>query len=455
MAIRHAQAVICGAGVAGVSAAYFLALRQGLREIVLVDERPPLSLTSDHSTECYRNWWPDAAMVQLMNRSIDLLEELAEESGNYFRLNRRGYLYCTGDASCIENFQHQASAISQLSSSPLRVHTSGSSKLPYIPACSDDYKDQPDGADLFLDPDLIHEHFPYLTQEIKAALHVRRAGWMSAQQLGMYFLEQAKAHGVSLVTGKVAGVSIQGGCVAGVYLEDGSEIKTSVFVDAAGPFVHQVARMLEIELPVYHELHLKIAMRDTQAILDRSAPLVVWNDPQVLDWSLEESLELMEQDETQMLLGLLPSGVHARPEGGAGSQMILVLWEYLNRRCEPVYPIFEDPIYAETVLRGLKRLIPGMQTYLKRMPRPHLDGGYYTRTRENRPLICQLPVKGAYLIGALSGFGIMAACAAGELLSLLVANKPQPTYAPYFDLSRYENPGYLAGIELLGEAGQL
>jgi glycine/D-amino acid oxidase-like deaminating enzyme len=49
--------IICGAGVTGVSAAYHLA-RAGVRDILLVDERPPLSLTSDRSTECYRNWWP-------------------------------------------------------------------------------------------------------------------------------------------------------------------------------------------------------------------------------------------------------------------------------------------------------------------------------------------------------------------------------------------------------------
>ena len=32
-----------------------------------------------------------------MNRSIDLLEELARESGNVFRMNRRGYLFATAD----------------------------------------------------------------------------------------------------------------------------------------------------------------------------------------------------------------------------------------------------------------------------------------------------------------------------------------------------------------------
>ena len=89
-----ASVVICGAGIAGISAAYHLTVRRGLEGVVLVDERPPLTLTSDKSTECYRNWWPGPgdAMVSLMNRSIDLMEELARESDNAFHLNRRGYL---------------------------------------------------------------------------------------------------------------------------------------------------------------------------------------------------------------------------------------------------------------------------------------------------------------------------------------------------------------------------
>jgi len=55
MADRTAEVVICGAGIAGIAAAYHLAVRRGVADVVLVDERPPLSLTSDKSTECYRN----------------------------------------------------------------------------------------------------------------------------------------------------------------------------------------------------------------------------------------------------------------------------------------------------------------------------------------------------------------------------------------------------------------
>ena len=84
---RTADIVICGTGITGVAAAHFLS-KAGVRNILLLDERPPLSFTSDRSTECYRNWWPDAEMLALMNRSIDLMETFAEESGNVFRMNR-------------------------------------------------------------------------------------------------------------------------------------------------------------------------------------------------------------------------------------------------------------------------------------------------------------------------------------------------------------------------------
>ena len=37
-------------------------------------------------------------MVRLMNRSIDLMEEMALASDNRFLMNRRGYLYATAES---------------------------------------------------------------------------------------------------------------------------------------------------------------------------------------------------------------------------------------------------------------------------------------------------------------------------------------------------------------------
>src|SRR5690606_27270268 len=111
-----ADAVICGAGIAGISAAYQLAVRCGLRRVVLVDERDPLSLTSDKSTEAYRNWWPGPGdeMVRFMNRSIDLLEQLADECDNRFLMNRRGYAFLTADSAAARQMHIAAQETSRL-----------------------------------------------------------------------------------------------------------------------------------------------------------------------------------------------------------------------------------------------------------------------------------------------------------------------------------------------------
>jgi glycine/D-amino acid oxidase-like deaminating enzyme len=124
---QTAEVVICGAGIAGVAAAYFLS-KAGIKNLRLIDERPPLSFTSDRSTECYRNWWPDGEMLALMNRSIDLLERLAEESGNVFRMNRRGYLYLTADEGSITSLETASQRISDQGAGPLRVHSSSTLK---------------------------------------------------------------------------------------------------------------------------------------------------------------------------------------------------------------------------------------------------------------------------------------------------------------------------------------
>ena len=100
-------------------------------------------------------------------------------------------------------------------------------------------------------------------------------------------------------------------------------------------------------------------------------------------------------------------------------------------------------------------MIPGLSAYFDRLPKPVVDGGYYTKTRENRPLIGPLPVKGAYLIGALSGYGIMASCAAGELLAAHLTGSRLPTYAPAFALGRYEDPEYQKLLEKWEDTGQL
>ena len=442
-----ADIVICGAGISGIAAAYHLSVQQGVPQVVVVDERPPLTLTSDKSTECYRNWWPGPgdAMVRFMNRSIDLLEALAAESHNYFHLNRRGYVFLTARPQRAQTFKENATTMAALGAGPVRIHDGRSAAPPYQPAPASGYADQPTGADLLLDTALIRQHFPFVAEDTVAVLHTRRCGWLSAQQLGMYLLAQAKAHGVTVMRGRVSEVGIEHGRVASVSVQrqEGTiHIRTRTFVNAAGPLLKQVGHLLGVDVPVFNELHGKVIFEDTLGVVPRQAPLMIWDDPLTIPWSAEERQSLAASADRRWLLHDMPAGVHFRPEGGPHSQILLLLWTYHLEPQEPVWPPRFAPEYAEVVLRGMTRMIPGLAVYLERWHKPVVDGGYYCKTRENRPLIGPLPVEGAYIIGAVSGYGIMASLAAGELLAAHVTGSTLPAYAPAFLLSRYDDPVY-------------
>lgn len=447
-----AEVVVCGAGIAGISAAYHLAVKHGIPKVLLVDEQAPLTLTSDKSTEAYRNWWPGPGntMVRFMNRSIDLLDQLATESGNYFNMNRRGYVFLTARPEQIRVMERVAKEISGLGAGPIRTYHGGPDDPSYPPYRARGFETALNGAELVLDSARVRRQYPFINESAIAMLHVRRCGWLSAQQLGMYLLQQAREAGAQFLIGRVSGVRAGKGGVESVQVtgeKGGTEISTRAFVIAAGPFLKQAGALIGMDFPVFNELHGKIAFNDPQGVIPRDVPLMIWTDPMHLPWTDEEREVLEGNEKTRWLLTEFPGGVHFRPEGGEGSKTILALWTYDIKPQEPVWPPVFDHAYAEIVLRGMAGMVPGLSVYLGKGGKPFVDGGYYCKTRENRPLIGPLPVRGAFVIAALSGFGIMASMAAGELLGNHVSGSALPDYAPAFLLSRYEDPEYKRLLE--------
>jgi len=307
--------------------------------------------------------------------------------------------------------------------------------------------------DLLIGNELIRKHFPYLTEKAVAALHARRAGWLSAQQFGMYLLESGRRLGCQFGAGKVTGVDVKGGRVQGVRLSSGVRIQSPIFINAAGPFIKEVGELVGVDLPAYNELHLKAVIKDALEVVGRDAPLLIWNDKQKLPWGEDEREVLTLDDETRWLTETFPSGVHTRPEGRGTD--ILMLWEYHTNVMEPVDAPAMDEQYPELALRGLAAMLPRMKEYFAKIPRPQLDGGFYTKTRENRPLVGPMGVDGAFVIGAVSGYGIMSACGVGELLAAYVTGGELPFYANAFLLSRYDDPVYQKKLENWGDNGQL
>ena len=399
-----ANVVVAGAGMAGIATAHQLAVRAGVRRVVVIDPRDPLSLTSSKGTEAYRNFWPgpDDTMTRFMDRSIDLLDQLDHDSGRGFELNRRGYVFLTGDSDEADR---------------LRGH------------------ERPDA--LFVAGEAaVRAQFPCVTDRVLAMLHVRRAGFMNALKLGRWLLERACVHGVEVVRDEVTGFSLRGGRFAAARLASGVEIEAEAFVLAAGPLLPEWASRLELDVPIVNERHGKVSFEDVAGVVPRDAPMLIWND--VVDLGA---------------LGRFPPAVHMRPRG---AQSLLGVWTY-DVRVEPATfpPPFPDT-YAGVVMRGLAVMCPGLGRYVANAHEAIVDGGYYCKTPDNRPLIGPTSFEGVYVLGALSGFGVMASQAAAELLAAHLLGQPLPAYASAFHPSRFHDPAYQRTLASLdARSGQL
>jgi D-arginine dehydrogenase len=68
-------------------------------------------------------------------------------------------------------------------------------------------------------------------------------------------------------------------------------------------------------------------------------------------------------------------------------------------------------------------------------------------THENWPLVGPLGAEGSYVVGALSGFGSMSACAAGALCAAWISGGELPDYADQLSMARYADKDLMAELE--------
>ncbi|WP_112320628.1 NAD(P)/FAD-dependent oxidoreductase [Oceanibium sediminis] len=444
--------IVIGTGIIGIATAYYLARTHGHTDITLVDRDQPMAFTSAQSGENYRNWWSHPAMVAFTNRSIDLMEEIARDSGNRINMNRRGYALATRAkdidplvAQLHAGFEDQAEAL-------IRFHD-GTGSAAYHGFEKPDWEGVPDGVDILQDRALIAKHFPGYDPEVRAIVHVRRGGDISGQQLGMYMLEYLKQNGLTRITGEVSDIQAGDGYRVRIETADGPlDARADQLVNAAGPFAGRIAAMLGVELPVQNVMHQKIAFEDREGAVPRALPFSIDLDPQTIDWTDEERELLLQDEDVAWMAREMPGAIHCRPDGGDKGSWIKLGWAYNESATEADWQVTLDDNFPDIVLRGASRLTPALKTYIGQLPRNmHHYGGYYTMTKENWPLIGPMGPEGAYMNCALSGYGTMAACAAGELCAAWIAGSEKPAYAEGFSLARYGDEALMTSIREAGK----
>jgi len=421
--MENTQITICGAGIAGIATAYYLAIKHHQKQVVLIDKNLPMSLTTSKSGENFREYWPQPCMTALTRHSMDLMKDLADDNDNAFEMRYSGYDFVSEsvgrDIFPAEHLDH-ADSLSQVT-----------------------------GAES------VHEMHTYLGESIQQLVHIDQAGAIDVHALGSLMLSKAKKAGVLFMLATVDAIEH---LEAGYRLSlsgnaDHPLLDTEKLVLTPGPFINEMAGMLGMDLPVESILQRKFVIPDPQNVIPRDMPFTIFADPQYLQWSDEERALIEEDPEYRWLLGEFPAGLHIKPEGVGN---IKLGWAY-NRQAEtPRWETSDDFDFPNITLRGASRFIPALKPYVDELPTPIVQfSGYYTRTPENLPLIGPLPKDGLFTVSALSGYGTMAACSAGELCADWVMGGGLPEYARYFHPDRYRDVALMAEINRVSSDGQL
>lgn len=448
--VETAKVAVIGAGSVGIAVAYYLVTQHKVKNLVLVDPRDPMSLTSAQSGENYRNWWPHPLMRDFTDHGISLLEDVDRESGGRLNMTRGGYALAT-------RRENPADLIADLyrgyGTSGEQVRIRDAASTGYQPPLRSPWTAAPQGVDVLVDRDLIRKTFPSYAHDVATVLHVRRAGSFSTQQLGQYMLERIRAGGGRWVRSEVKDISGREPFALELQSDQGSStLQAEAIVNAAGPFLRDIGAMLGEDIPVKCVYQQKIAFQDREGAIPREMPFTIDLDEQMLAWS-EEDRELLEADPaTRRLVRPMAGGIHCRPEGPVESNWIKLGWAYNEAASDPHGGDPLDPHFPDTVVRGASNLNPKLAAYIGRLPRGARHyGGYYTMTEENWPLIGRMRTPGAFIAGALSGYGSMAACSTGALCAAWIAGQEVPEYARVLTADRYADPALMAELMAAGK----
>ena len=453
--IDSTNTAVIGAGSIGLAVAYYLVVQHGVTAIVLIDQGDPMAMTSAQSGENYRNWWPHPVMTEYTDHATDLLEEIARQSGNCINMTRRGYMLATRRAAPDDLIAELHHGYGDRAASRIRMHEGDAAS--YQPAVSGDWEAAPDGVDVLLGRHLVQSRFPGLASDIETIVHIRRAGDISGQQLGQFMLERLRQAGVQLRRANVTGIDRGSRFALQLHGADGDTVlHADRVVNAAGPFLARIASMLGEVLPVHCVFQQKIAFEDRLGALPRTMPFSIDLDGLALDWTAEERSILASDPEGRRLLQPMPGGVLRRPDGGEAGRWIKLGWAYNQTPSDPAGEAPIDPNFPDIVLRAASRLNPALKSYLGNLPRGARHyGGYYTMTDENWPLIGPMHTPGAFMAGALSGFGTMAATATGAVCAAWVADAERPGYAKSLSLARHDDAALMAYLRCSATKGVL
>jgi sarcosine oxidase subunit beta len=355
---RHVDIAIVGAGMVGLSCAYFLA-RRGL-EVVVLERKTPGSGSSTRTGGGIRSQFGTPTGIRLSVLSAPYWAEFQGRFAADVKVRRIGYLFLASDDRSLEDLRNQVALQHQFGvPSEILASDDLSSRWPML-------GDLPWAGGSFCATDGFVDHHRAIHGLVRAA----------------------EAAGVTIECGaEVTGIDLKAGRIQAVHTTNG-KIGTDRVVNCAGAWAPMVAQQVGVSLPI-------VGQRVQLLLGYPSTPL-----PADLPWLIDPLHQ-----------------VHIRQDL-AGRALV---GGFLDRH-EIVNPSafnhVADPDWIDEVLQ---RTSESFGIAIDRASLVDSWAGLYPNTPDQHPIIDQTEV-GMVVVAGFAGFGLMHAPAAGLVAAELVVD---------------------------------
>lgn len=240
------EVVIVGAGVIGLSIAYYLA-RDGCTDVLLIEKEPSwITGSSARANGGFRQQFSTEVNIRLSQISVPVFETFQEEFGVDIGLRQYGYLFVTSSEKRLHLLE-QNRKLQQSLGLPVE----------------------------FLEPQELSSRYPFLrTDDLKGGNYCAKDGYADPYSIALGFGSRTLAQGVELKTGtEVTQILYRHGSVSGLQTPDES-ISCDTLINASGPHAASVAALAGDQLPV-QPVRRMIAMTEEFREIPEKVPMIV------------------------------------------------------------------------------------------------------------------------------------------------------------------------------------
>jgi sarcosine oxidase subunit beta len=377
-----ADVAIVGAGVVGASVAFHLA-KLGVREVLLLDRgEGPGKGSTGRATGGFRAQYGTAINVRLSLLAREELLRFREWTGVDPGYEERGYLWLAEPEAQLLVLREALAVQEAAGLRDARIVDAGEAA----------------------------RINPYVRGEFAGAAFCPTDGFVRPLEILRGYLQGRQVR----FGAEVVGLRKAGARIESLVLASGEEVTAGAFVDAAGAWASEVAKLAGVALPVV-PLRRQVLPTVATSVLPASLPMTIWAG----------------------------DGFHFRVRDGR----VLLLWPTPGDAQDP-FSTAVEPDWIAQVTRLAHERVPALREVAVDAERAW--GGLYEISPDKHAILGRAEgCENLWLANGSSGHGVMHAPALGLLLAEMIAGKPPSLDASALRPSRFAEGQPIVAPELL------